>query len=131
MLFRRGVCQALYSITFPHLFIDLFTYFGPEEADVRNVEEHHRQPLQTKPKRPPVLRLVNIYIYIYIYTHTHTHTHTRTHYLGGHAAAIKDRLLDDAATQHLQPLVVVENLQLEGGLWEEVCVCVCVCVCVL
>mmetsp|Transcript_9338 Transcript_9338/g.28001 ORF Transcript_9338/g.28001 Transcript_9338/m.28001 type:complete len:294 (+) Transcript_9338:58-939(+) len=64
----------------------------PEEADVGDLEEHHRQPLEAEPEGPAVpVRQV---------------------------AVGEDAGVDDAAAEHLHPVAVVVDLELEGWLGE-------------
>ena len=64
----------------------------PEEPDVGDIEQHHRQPLQPEPKRPGFVTLT--------------------------AVAVQNLLLHDAAAEHFEPLSVEKDLQLEGRLRE-------------
>mmetsp|Transcript_19792 Transcript_19792/g.59959 ORF Transcript_19792/g.59959 Transcript_19792/m.59959 type:complete len:250 (+) Transcript_19792:1089-1838(+) len=64
----------------------------PEEADVRDVEEHHGQALEAEAKGPA--RLLRA------------------------ASAAEDVLLHHTAAEHLKPLVVVVDLKLEARLRE-------------
>mmetsp|Transcript_875 Transcript_875/g.2094 ORF Transcript_875/g.2094 Transcript_875/m.2094 type:complete len:332 (+) Transcript_875:310-1305(+) len=65
---------------------------GPEETDVGDVEQHHGKPLEPEAKRPRLAVAP--------------------------PGVVEDRLLHDAAPEHLEPLALEEDLQLEGGLRE-------------
>mmetsp|Transcript_7586 Transcript_7586/g.20685 ORF Transcript_7586/g.20685 Transcript_7586/m.20685 type:complete len:240 (-) Transcript_7586:529-1248(-) len=65
---------------------------GPEESNVRDVEQHHGQPLQSKPESPRLVALATV--------------------------AIQNLLLHHATPEHFQPLPIKENLQLERRLGE-------------
>ena len=65
---------------------------GPEQANIRNLEQLHRKPLEPQPSCPaPMLRSSTL---------------------------LQHKIVDHSAAQHLHPLVIIKDLELEGRVRE-------------